>query len=601
MSLYLPEQKLGSHSNVDSSSHKFILKGRQTGGMHRGHSWVLRAESRDTMLAWYGDIKSLIEKTGEERNAFVRRHARSVSGGSHKAGSVSSDGGMDEDEADRVPYSGTASQFDQASPQEKKLSERPQPGGRFPSELKVDRDLRVPLSPSSGTGSDDRDVIAAAGALPGSHDPFEASAHQELQHQHGAAPAATAAGLSRNQSKMSQKDPRIHFKNGEQSGEHDRASGLAQGNVDRMQSQDNQKEAYSPTSVGQQKDDFNETTQGPTGYLSCGQSQMSQPVGHQGMEPTDMQNGNLGPGRGPGGDLSRGQSEISQRQNYVPIAEFKEYNDLPVHQGPNPLTAPHRAPQNQPGELVGNLGTHNDSQPTTQYFPNTNPTPHDRSLEHRDEPVQSQGVSSDAPGAVAYASQPIPQQSQPPQATRPMLSDNVRPESKYGEWMAPAAASLGGAAAGITGLEAYRQHQQTAESANTEAPAQPMYIQGIGTVPPGSQASATLGSTEPTEPEKFENQSRLGEPATFTSNEPSGTTTTTSTSAQPTSSASQAGAATDNASTTTEVQNSASSIGQNHQSTDTLPSRPTLTKVQTVSDLHIPGEFPRSSAASAMS
>jgi hypothetical protein len=49
MSLYLPEQKLGSHSNEGSSSNKFMLKGRQTGSMHRGHSWVFRAESYDTM------------------------------------------------------------------------------------------------------------------------------------------------------------------------------------------------------------------------------------------------------------------------------------------------------------------------------------------------------------------------------------------------------------------------------------------------------------------------------------------------------------------------------------------------------------------------
>jgi hypothetical protein len=38
MSLYLPEQKLGSHSSEGSSSNKFMLKGRQTGSMHRGHS-----------------------------------------------------------------------------------------------------------------------------------------------------------------------------------------------------------------------------------------------------------------------------------------------------------------------------------------------------------------------------------------------------------------------------------------------------------------------------------------------------------------------------------------------------------------------------------
>ncbi|MCJ1392385.1 hypothetical protein MMC18_005252 [Xylographa bjoerkii] len=163
MSLYLPEQKLGSHSNIDSSSHKFMLKGRQTGGMHRGHGWVFRAESRETMLAWYEDIKNLTEKTGEERNAFVRKHARSFSAGSHKAGSMSSEGALDEDEADHVPYSATTSQFEQESPQEPTLLKRPQPGGRFPSDINVNRDLRVPLSPSSGASSDDHEAIAADG------------------------------------------------------------------------------------------------------------------------------------------------------------------------------------------------------------------------------------------------------------------------------------------------------------------------------------------------------------------------------------------------------------------------------------------------------
>ena len=94
MSLYLADQKLGSHSGADSSSHKFMLKGRQTGGVHRGHAWVFRAESYDTMLAWFEDIKNLTEKTGEERTAFIRQHARSVSAGSNKAPSVSDDGGV---------------------------------------------------------------------------------------------------------------------------------------------------------------------------------------------------------------------------------------------------------------------------------------------------------------------------------------------------------------------------------------------------------------------------------------------------------------------------------------------------------------------------
>ena len=179
MSLPLVDQKLGSHSNLDSTSHKFMLKGRQSGSMHRGHAWVFRAESYDTMLAWFSDIKSLTEKTGAERTEFIRRsHARSVSAGSHKAGSISSDGGLDEDEADEVPYSATASQAE-IPPQAEKLPQRPNPGGRFPSALQTNRDSQVPVSsssPSSSTG--DREIIAAASVLPGSGIPLDNPGHQ---------------------------------------------------------------------------------------------------------------------------------------------------------------------------------------------------------------------------------------------------------------------------------------------------------------------------------------------------------------------------------------------------------------------------------------
>ena len=129
MSLYLPDQKLGSRSSPDSSSHKFMLKGRQAGGMHRGHSWVFRAESYDTMMAWYEAIKVLTEKTGEERNAYVRQHARSVSGNQHRPASISSDGvdGLEEDEADQVPYSAASSVANTPVVAETKLT-RPVPG-----------------------------------------------------------------------------------------------------------------------------------------------------------------------------------------------------------------------------------------------------------------------------------------------------------------------------------------------------------------------------------------------------------------------------------------------------------------------------------------
>ncbi|KAI9932781.1 hypothetical protein ASPWEDRAFT_166435 [Aspergillus wentii DTO 134E9] len=161
MSLYLPEQKLGSHSQPDSTSHKFMLKGRQTGTMHRGHSWVFRAESHDTMTSWYEDIESLISKTGEARNAFVRRHVRTVSGTSYQTGSASSDGVMDEDEADRTPYSAGSTIMNHERP----TSEPRQPGGRFPSDVQIDRHLDdAPLSPSSGDSSGEKDLLGAVGS-----------------------------------------------------------------------------------------------------------------------------------------------------------------------------------------------------------------------------------------------------------------------------------------------------------------------------------------------------------------------------------------------------------------------------------------------------
>lgn len=168
-----------------------MLKGRQSGGMHRGHAWVFRAESYDTMLAWFEDIKNLTEKTGAERNEFIRRsHARSVSAGSHRAGSISSDG-MDEDEADQVPYSATPSQSDIPA-QKEKFPERPNPGGRFPSQINVNRDSQVPLAPSSPSSSDDREIVAAAG-LPGSGVPFGDPGHQIQAGGDDAAPLLEAA------------------------------------------------------------------------------------------------------------------------------------------------------------------------------------------------------------------------------------------------------------------------------------------------------------------------------------------------------------------------------------------------------------------------
>ena len=200
-----------------------MLKGRQSGSMHRGHSWVFRAETHDTMLAWFGDIKELTEKRGEARNEFVRRtHSRSLSGNSLKAPSIgSSEGGVEEDEADQQPFSGEQSVRGQSVAEGVPMAagaamagdemvgdnrseagwrppQRPSPGGRFPSQVDVQRGLQAPASPSSGNGSvGDREAIAAAGALPGSGVPFvntgSAQPHTDLQRPGNEGPAPVAA------------------------------------------------------------------------------------------------------------------------------------------------------------------------------------------------------------------------------------------------------------------------------------------------------------------------------------------------------------------------------------------------------------------------
>ncbi|KAH8151611.1 uncharacterized protein LAJ45_04233 [Morchella importuna] len=161
MSLYLPEASLGKHSEPGATSHKFILKARQTGVLHMGHNWVFRAESHEAMLAWYADIKRLTEVSGAERNAFVTGvvHGRHESIDTTNPEETSDDIGLDNDEADEIPYSTDASALAIPAVQENKRPE----GGRFPSDLNVNRGA------ASLTGESDRSIIGAAGALSGSY------------------------------------------------------------------------------------------------------------------------------------------------------------------------------------------------------------------------------------------------------------------------------------------------------------------------------------------------------------------------------------------------------------------------------------------------
>jgi hypothetical protein len=134
------------------------------------------------MMAWYEDIKAITEKSPEELSNFFRGHARTYSRSSQR--SVSSDGMVDEE--DDVPFSPDPAVSVPSSRQDS-FQNRPHTGGRFPSDIQVNaqRGLLVPVSPTvSGSGpvdnkavirgaqtngsNPDHDIIAAAGALPGS-------------------------------------------------------------------------------------------------------------------------------------------------------------------------------------------------------------------------------------------------------------------------------------------------------------------------------------------------------------------------------------------------------------------------------------------------
>ena len=317
-----------------------MLKGRQSGGMHRGHSWVFRAESYETMMAWFEDIKNLTEKTGAERKAFIRQHARSVSAGSQKAGSISSEGALEEDEADQVPYSGAASQVEPASLQQEKRTERPNPGGRFPSALNINRDSQVPVSPSSPSTSD-RDFIAAAG-LPGSGVPFGESGQQ--------------------------------VQSGDDVNEHGKLGGA-----------------------------------------------VSQPSNYYATDPVEQPR------------AQDAEQAPVQRDEPPALVDQQRYNDLPAQKGPSPLTS--------------------------------------AGAEYSSVPVEAQGVSSDEPGAVSYGTPQIDTQEQQPKAVPRNLPRHIeRHDSQYGDWMAPAAASLAGAAIGAGGIQAYRNQQQKDQKPEQQVP-----------------------------------------------------------------------------------------------------------------------------------
>lgn len=170
MSLYLPDCTLAGHSEETALSHKFVLKGRQTGGMHTRHSWTFRAESHAAMLEWYAAIKKLTEVRGAERDAFVTEHTRTSS---EAATLVDLDPQIQEpedaallrdDEADEIPYS--ANGYPSSIQQPEAVSHRRPEVGRFPSDIQVERGRAEAARPASSASS--RSFSAVSGHNHGS-------------------------------------------------------------------------------------------------------------------------------------------------------------------------------------------------------------------------------------------------------------------------------------------------------------------------------------------------------------------------------------------------------------------------------------------------
>ncbi|SCU89829.1 LAFA_0E21220g1_1 [Lachancea sp. 'fantastica'] len=72
MSLPLNDCTVAEHSKKGSSGFKFILHAKQNGIIHRGHNCVFRAESYESMMAWFEDLKKLTSTSNPaEKAKFV--------------------------------------------------------------------------------------------------------------------------------------------------------------------------------------------------------------------------------------------------------------------------------------------------------------------------------------------------------------------------------------------------------------------------------------------------------------------------------------------------------------------------------------------------
>lgn len=77
MSLSLSDCTVAEHSKKDSADFKFILHAKQNGIIHRGHNWVFRVDSYDSMMEWFRCIKKLTTMGNSiEKSRWVSEYLR---------------------------------------------------------------------------------------------------------------------------------------------------------------------------------------------------------------------------------------------------------------------------------------------------------------------------------------------------------------------------------------------------------------------------------------------------------------------------------------------------------------------------------------------
>lgn len=69
MSLSLSECSVAEHSKKDSTEHKFILHAKQNGIIHRGHNWVFKCDSYESMMSWYHNLKRFTSFNSNQEKA----------------------------------------------------------------------------------------------------------------------------------------------------------------------------------------------------------------------------------------------------------------------------------------------------------------------------------------------------------------------------------------------------------------------------------------------------------------------------------------------------------------------------------------------------